>query len=54
MSDDREERGFRAVRKYADESGYGFYITDEKCREIARRVIAATSSSEEDDTPADR
>ena len=35
------EKGFRAVRKYADDTGYGRYISDDMCREIARLVLEA-------------
>ena len=35
-----------AVRKYVDASGYGGYISDEKCRELAAAVIAALSDEE--------
>lgn len=34
--------GADAVRALADERGYGSFISDELCREIAIRVLAAS------------
>lgn len=41
MTDAELNAGAAAVRKYADDSGYGSYIDDEKCRAMAAAVIEA-------------
>jgi hypothetical protein len=35
------EAAFRAMRRAADESGYGNWISDDKCTEIATAIASA-------------
>jgi hypothetical protein len=40
--------GTAAVRKYVDGAGYGGYVNDEKCREIAAAVLTAVTADKSD------